>query len=168
MVNLDEIKLFILDMDGTIYLGQELIEGTDDFINYLDKIGKNYVFLTNNSSKNALDYQQKLHNLGIDTTVDNVVTSGQVTAHYVEQKYGSEDINLYILGTESLKEEFKKIGFNIIENKNKRIDCLVLGFDTTLTYQKLWDAHDLIRKGCDYVATNPDLVCPLEKKKTMP
>ncbi|MFO7815906.1 MAG: HAD-IIA family hydrolase [Halanaerobiales bacterium] len=168
MVNLKDIELYILDMDGTIYLGRDLIKGAKDFIKHLDKVNKKYIFLTNNSSKNADDYQKKLKNLGIEAKRKEIVTSGEVTAYYLKNKYGLKDKNIYVVGTNSLKKEFEKLGFNIVGDKEERVDCVVLGFDTTLTYHKLWDAHDLIREGCDYIATNPDLICPLEEGKSMP
>ena len=165
-MTLNEIECFILDMDGTIYLGEELIPGADKFIKFLKNSKKEFVFLTNNSSKNSANYQQKLQKLGIDISQNRIITSGEVTADYVKKR--DEKASVYIVGTEKLKEDFKGADLKIKEDKEEDIDFLVLGFDTSLNYKKLWDAHDLILRGTKYIATNPDKVCPLENGATMP
>ncbi len=168
MKKLNEIKLFILDMDGTIYLGDELIEGVITFLRKVESLGSDYIFLTNNSSKNSHDYQEKLKALGIEVSLDKIVTSGEVTAAYLAKMAENEEKNVYVVGTESLKENIEQYNFNIVENTAEKVDYLVLGFDTTLTYQKLWDAHKLINSGVNYIATHPDLVCPLGDNQSMP
>lgn len=166
MTKLNNIKCFLLDMDGTIYLNNTLISKATEFINLLDKKGKKFVFFTNNSSKNSLEYQKKLNKLGIKVKLKQIINSGQVTANYIKNK--KENAVVYPVGTPSLEKELSSQGLKIEKNKNKKIDFLVLGFDKTLTYKKIWDAHDLILNGVDYIATNPDLVCPLEDGKSMP
>ncbi|MCF8002370.1 MAG: HAD-IIA family hydrolase [Halanaerobiales bacterium] len=166
---LNDIELFILDMDGTIYLGNQLIKGSKKFLNYLEKNNKKHVFLTNNSSKNPLDYKEKLSKLKIEVNLKNIVSSGKVTVNYLKELLSKDKKNIYLVGTKSLENEFKIEGFNLINDiENNKVDCLVLGFDTSLTYQKLFDAHQLINQGVKYIATNPDLVCPLENERSMP
>ena len=79
MSNLKEKKLFLLDMDGTIYLGDEIFDGTIDFLNYLKETGKRYMFLTNNSSKSVNAYIKKLDKMGIKTTSEDFFTSTNAT-----------------------------------------------------------------------------------------
>lgn len=166
MNNIKDINCFLLDMDGTIYLSNKLIDKAVEFINLLDEQGKEYVFFTNNSSKNTLDYQKKLKNFGLEVPLEKIVNSGQVTADYIKkQKKGA---SVYPLGTPSLEQELVDAGLEIVKDKNKDIDFVVLSFDKTLKYKKLWDAHDLILDGVEYIATNPDYVCPLEGGKNMP
>lgn len=166
MNKIKDIDCFLLDMDGTIYLSDRLIDKAVDFINLLDKQGKEYVFFTNNSSKNTLDYQKKLKKFGLEVPLDKIVNSGQVTARYVKNKKNRATV--YPLGTPSLEKELVDAGLNLSKDKNEDIDFVVLGFDKTLEYKKLWDAHDLILDGVEYIATNPDFVCPLDGGKSMP
>ena len=161
-----DIQCFILDMDGTLYLGNKLIDGALDFIKKVTSSNRLYFFLTNNSSKNSRDYQKKLAKLGIESSIEQTINSGQVTADYIKKLQA--DATVYLVGTNSLHQEFQKANLKIATERTQKIDFIVLGFDTTLNYQKLWDAHDLILKGVPYLATNPDYVCPLENGKTMP
>ncbi|MFW6256714.1 MAG: HAD-IIA family hydrolase [Bacillota bacterium] len=166
MGNINEIDCFLLDMDGTFYLGEELISGALEFIDILKEKDKKFVFLTNNSSRNSYNYQKKLKKLGLQVPLKKIVTSGQVTADYIKNE--NKEALVYIVGTEKLKNEFTKQGLKVTQNKDDNPDFLVVGFDTSLTYKKLWDAHDLILAGTDYIATNPDRVCPLAGGATMP
>jgi len=167
MNKIKNTKLFIFDMDGTIYLGDNLIAGVKDLLKKLKKNNIEYIFLTNNSSKNSDDYKLKLKNLGIETTKDKIVNAGEVTAAYLKNIKKSNKNNVYVVGTKSLEKVFQDYGFSVVKSRDK-VDYLVVGFDTSLTYQKLWDAHYLINQGVKYYATNPDKVCPLEGGKSMP
>ncbi len=155
MEKLRNKKLFLLDMDGTIYLDNDLFEGTISFLEYIKSIGGRYLFLTNNSSKSALKYVEKLKSLGIESTIDDFLTSVNATTAYLKTKNYKK---IYVLGTTSLKEELSC--FPITDKLEDNIDCLVMGFDTELTFQKLEDASILLGRGVDYIATNPDYVCP--------
>ncbi len=166
MKKLKNINCFLLDMDGTFYLENDLINGALKFIDLIKKQNKEFVFLTNNSSKNSRDYQLKLKNMGLQVSTEKIITSGEVTASYIKQK--KRNARVYIVGTSSLINDFEKYNLNIIKDKNEEIDFLVIGFDTELNYKKLHDAHDLILKGVKYIATNPDKVCPLADGKTQP
>ena len=158
MGDLKEKRLFLLDMDGTIYLGDRLFEGTLDFLEYVKKIGGRYIFLTNNSSKSVDKYIEKLASLGISTTEKDFFTSTNATTRYLKKNPHNK---IYALGTESFKEQLKSAGFNITDKLEPGIDCLLMGFDTELTFQKLEDACILLGdEKIDYIATNPDWVCP--------
>jgi len=166
MGKLKDIKCFLLDMDGTIYLGNKLLKGAKKFLNKLDRQGKKYIFLTNNSSRSSKYYKNKLNKLGIKVSSNNIINSGEVTASYI--KNIKSNARVYVAGTSFLKDEFRKFDIKIVENKDEKVEFVVLGFDTTLTYKKIWDVHELIIKGVNYIATNPDLICPLTGGKTMP
>ncbi|SKC89697.1 HAD-IIA family hydrolase [Maledivibacter halophilus] len=166
MKNIEDIKCFVLDMDGTFYLGNELIDGSLDFLETLKSQKKEFLFLTNNSSKNKYAYVDKLKNLGLEIDADRVFTSGEATTIYLnKEKPGAK---VFLLGTKLLEEEFIKSGFKLIKDRSEDPDFVVLGFDTTLTYDKLWTACDFIREGVEYIATHPDFNCPLEDSKFMP
>lgn len=166
MKNIKDIKCFLLDMDGTIYLGNKLIDGAKDFLNTLKEKKIKYLFLTNNSSKNKDRYIEKLNGLGIEANREDVFTSGEATTIYLNRlKKGAK---IFLLGTKDLEEEFEKAGFILVKERAKDIDFVVLGFDTTLTYEKLWIACEYIAEGVTYIATHPDFNCPLEGGKFMP
>lgn len=150
-------KLFLLDMDGTIYLDNDLFDGTLDFLEYVKNSGGRYVFVTNNSSKSVDKYVEKLANLGISSSAEEFLTSTDATALYLKKKNYKK---IYAFGTQSFKEQLKKSGLPITEVLEDGIDCLCMGFDTELTFKKLEDACILLNRGVDYIATNPDWVCP--------
>ncbi|NSW52722.1 MAG: HAD-IIA family hydrolase [Anaerolineae bacterium] len=152
---LNEIRCFLLDMDGTIYLDDHLLPGALEFLETLKTQGKQFLFLTNNSSKNPAQYVDKLAKLGIEVTEEEVFTSGQATAIYLEQT--APGARLYVVGTPGLEDEFRAHGFTLTADDP---DYAVLGFDTTLTYDKLWKLCDLVRAGKPYIATHPDTNCP--------
>lgn len=157
---LKQIKLFLFDMDGTLYLGNTLFPFTKELLSTIKASGKRYLFMTNNSSKSVADYVKKLNSLGIEATADDFITSAQATAYYLKKNY--KDATLYVMGTESLKNELKTEGFEITEDLEK-VDLIVLGFDTELTFKKLEDVSKLLlTRDIPYIATNPDLVCPTE------
>jgi HAD superfamily hydrolase (TIGR01457 family) len=153
-------------MDGTIFLGDELIEGSKEFLEMIKSEGKRYIFLTNNSSKNRRIYVDKLIRLGIHVTEEEIFTSGEATTLYLRKH--KEGAKVFLLGTKSLEEEFERAGFTLVKERNKEVDYVVLGFDTTLTYEKLWIACEYISEGVAYIATHPDFNCPLPNDKFMP
>ena len=157
MNNLKNKKLFLLDMDGTIYLDDDLFDGTLDFLEYVKSIGGRYIFLTNNSSKSVDKYIEKLGKLGIETTEDDFLTSTNATVLYLHKKQYRK---IYAFGTTSFKEQLSKAGLPITDKLEDDIDCLCMGFDTELSFQKLEDACILLGRNVDYIATNPDWVCP--------
>ncbi|MTI46203.1 MAG: HAD-IIA family hydrolase [Firmicutes bacterium] len=153
-------------MDGTIYLGDRLINGAKEFIDLLREQNKKFLFMTNNSSKSAMEYKIKLNRLGIEVEEKDIFTSGEATCIYIDNN--STKKNVYLLGTEELEQEFIRYGFNIVNNRSIAPDFVVLGFDTDLNYKKLWKACDYIREGMPFIATHPDINCPLEGGKFMP
>ncbi len=150
-------KLFLLDMDGTIYLDNDLFDGVLDFLDHIRSIGGKYMFLTNNSSKSVTKYIEKLSKLGICSDATDFLTSTDATALYL-QKCGYKKI--YAFGTSSFKAQLLGSGLPITDSLEDDVDCLCMGFDTELTFQKLEDACILLNRGVDYIATNPDWVCP--------
>ena len=158
---LQTIKLYLFDMDGTLYLGDRLYDFTIDLLQTIRATGGRYLFMTNNSSKSVEDYIRKLEKMGIAATREDFITSSQATAYYLHKHH--EGQTLYVCGTESLKAELRREGFALTENTDDT-DCIVMGFDTELTFRKLHDVSYLLltRPEIPYIATNPDLVCPTE------
>ncbi len=157
MNSLKDKRLFLLDMDGTIYLDDDLFDGTLDFLRYVKGIGGRYLFLTNNSSKGIDKYIEKLACLGIDSAEDDFLTSVNATVAYLNTQSFKK---IYAFGTESFKGQLRAAGFNVTDKREEGIDCLCVGFDTELAFSKLEDACILLRDDIAYIATNPDWVCP--------
>ena len=155
------MKLYLFDMDGTLYLGSRLYDFTIELLEEIKRTGGKYLFITNNSSKSVNDYVKKLAGMGIEATREDFMTSSQATAYYLHKHH--EGKKLYVCGTESLKEELRSEGFTVTTDLEK-VECIVMGFDTELTFQKLHDVSYLLltRPELPYIATNPDLVCPTE------
>ena len=154
---LEKIKCWLFDLDGTIYLGDKLINGAAEIIKFLDHKQIPFYFLTNNSSRSRGDFVHKLAGLGLDLKKDKIFSSGQATALYINNINPNAEI--YLVGTPSLEEEFIHHGFQLTD---KNPDYVVLGFDTTLTYQKLEKLCKFVVEGKPYIATHPDINCPTE------
>lgn len=156
-----KVKLYLFDMDGTLYLGDRLYDFTKDLLQEILRTGGKYLFMTNNSSKSVADYVKKLKKMGISATREDFMTSSQATAYYLKKHHWNQV--LYVCGTESLKEELRSEGFIVSEDITKT-QCIVMGFDTELNFKKLHDVSYLLLTQPDlpYIATNPDLVCPTE------
>lgn len=154
---LSHIKGFLLDMDGTIYLGKRILDGAVEFLERCRETGRRVLFLTNNSSKAGHEYAEKLASLGISASPDEILTSGEATISYM--KAANLGPRVYVLGTGSLRDEFARAGFRL---DSEQPDAVVLGFDMELTYERLRRACDLIRRGVPFIATHPDVNCPTE------
>lgn len=154
---LKDKKMFILDLDGTFYLGNKLIAGSLDFIEKLEKTGKEYMFFTNNSSRTAEDYIKKLSAMGLKITRQQIATSADVTINYLKKHY--KDKTIYLLATPVVEKQFFESGIRINSHKP---DAVVVSFDKSLTYNKLSLACYLIRNGSIFLATHPDINCPTE------
>lgn len=158
------IKHVALDMDGTIYLGNNLFPFTPVFLSTLDSLGISYSFLTNNPTRSVADYLQKLAGMGIEATEDNMYTTSLAAIDYIKKTHPAAK-RLYMLGTPSMVSQFEKAGFVSCEDDPDDVpDVLVVAFDTTLTYPRLCRAAWWASQGIPYVATNPDRVCPTEKR----
>jgi HAD superfamily hydrolase (TIGR01450 family) len=147
-------KIVFLDLDGTIYMGNALIPGAKEFLKFLKERGIFIYFLSNNSSRSKADYVRKLSKLGIDTDTERIILSTDGVIAYLLHK---KTKNILVLGTKSMREEFRQAGFHTTSRSPRYI---VLGFDTELTYEKLKKAALFMQDGVKLLATHPDLVCP--------
>jgi 4-nitrophenyl phosphatase len=152
---LPRLRCFLLDMDGTFYLGEHLLPGALRFIDQTIRSGRDFLFLTNNSSKDRRHYVEKIHRLGLPIPQDKVFTSGEATALYLQEAHPGA--RLFVVGTPELEREFRAHGFSLTRETP---DVCVLGFDTSLTYKKLWKLCDWVRAGLPFVATHADFNCP--------
>lgn len=161
---LKQKRLFLLDMDGTLYLDDRLFDGAAEFLADIKKSGGRYVFLTNNSSRGVKSYIEKMIRLGVTAEAEDFITSVDALIYRLRKEYGQDALTrkMYIMGTESFKSQMRAEGFNIADILEDDIKTLVIGFDRELTFSKLEDACVLLGRGVDYFATNPDWVCPTE------
>lgn len=152
-------RLFLFDLDGTIYLDGTLFPQSLALLDTIVKQGSQVVFLTNNSSISTMKYVEKLNKLGIPCERTNVATSTEATIAYIKKHH--PDKRFYVMGTASMKSEFADASILFTDQYSESLDGLVIGYDTELNYQKLVDATKLINQGVIYLATNPDKVCPV-------
>ncbi len=153
-------KLFIFDMDGTIYLGNNVFPYAIDFINNLRQEGKRVLFFTNNASRSPLTYLERLSKMGFSPKMDEIMTSGDVTAEFLIRNRAEKSV--YLVGTPDLEENFMVRGIKLIDGSEEKADIVVTSFDLTLTYEKLKNACRFIMNGAEYLSTHPDFNCPTE------
>lgn len=152
-------RLFLFDMDGTIYEEDRLFDGTLKLLKHIKEGGGCYVFITNNSSRSVADYLKKVQKMGIEATEDNFFTSGQASALYLK-KVKPHSI-IYCQGTESLVKELRNAGIIVVTEFDERAEAVLVGFDTELTGGKIRNTCRMLQKDVLYIATNPDLRCPV-------
>ena len=161
-MNTDFVKhlsCLVLDMDGTIYLGNRPIGDMAGTLAALRARGIKLCYFTNNSSKTAEDYVKKLTALGLYDARDTVYTSAMATVSYLQAHYPGKRV--YLLSTPTVRKTFAEGGIPLSED-GTGADIVVLAYDTTLTFEKLRVANELLAKGALYIATHPDFVCPTE------
>ncbi|MBN1900837.1 HAD-IIA family hydrolase [Candidatus Sumerlaeota bacterium] len=158
---LKQIRHVTLDMDGTIYKGSTLFEFTQPFLQQLQNLGIGYTFLTNNSSKSVKDYVISLNDMGVHASEDQIFTSTLCAIDYLRDEFPLIR-HLYVLGTQSLREEFRKYGFDVVE-ENQEPEAVIVGFDTSLVYERLCRASWWISQGKTFIATHPDFTCPTDQ-----
>lgn len=153
-------KLWLLDMDGTVYLGNTIFDGVIEFLDTVCRYGGRYVFITNNASKGKPDYVAKVTKMGIKATEENFYTSVDASVSVLSKEFG--DKLIYAQGTKSFIQNLKDGGLNVTDKFDENAQCVLVGFDTELTHNKLIDTCKTLRKDIPYYATNPDWVCPTE------
>ena len=158
MGRLQDKRLFLLDMDGTIYLDDRLFDGVTAFLSRIREKGGRYLFLTNNSSRGVEGYIEKLERLGIATGPEDYLTSVDAAIDLLRREYPGQ--KCYAAGTESFRQQLESAGIPVTTRVEEDVDILLSGFDRELTFQKLEDSCILLNRGVTWLATNPDWVCP--------
>ncbi|SET34228.1 4-nitrophenyl phosphatase [Oceanobacillus limi] len=151
-------KGYLIDLDGTMYRGNEVIKEAPDFVNRLREKNIPYLFLTNNSSKTPEAVSDKLNQMGIHSTPEHVFTSSMATAKYLKQQ--KQDASCYVIGEVGLHDALKREGLQITD---QHCDFVVTGMDREITYEKLAQACIAIREGAQFVSTNSDIAIPTER-----
>lgn len=158
-MDLSQKKLFLLDLDGTLYLEETLLPGAAEFLEYVRSRGGCYRFLTNNSSRGVDAGLEKMHRLGVPAIPEEFLTAVEATIHYLRTVRSPNDI-YYAVGTASFCRQIAQAGFSLRDTPTEDVTAVLVGYDTTLTYEKVQDACRLLCRGADFLATNPDLACP--------
>ena len=178
-------KLWILDMDGTVYLGSRVFPETLPFLSRIRQTGADYLFFTNNASRSKETYVKRLAALGIPSTEQQILTSGETMLAFLKKERPGKRV--YLVGTPDLEEKFRGAGIPLYndwlvengyapqagaaggaakplpgaEEEVSLCPIVVSSFDTTLTYEKLNVACRLIRRGAEFLSTHPDFNCPV-------
>lgn len=164
-------ELFLFDMDGTLYLGDNVYPGAIALMEGLPALGKKYIYLTNNSSRAGADYITRLRRLGFPCEAENVFTSGMATGMYLNQNHPGAKV--YLAGTRAFYRELVSYGIDLVNDETGHtvagtVDVVVQGFDTELVYEKLDRACHFLRRGAAFIAANPDWVCPMPDDEVLP
>lgn len=154
--DLKKVNLFLIDLDGTFYLGSKLFPWSVPFMNALKEREKQHLFLTNNSSASRHYYAEKITGMGYATTASEVFSSTTATIIYLRKYHPTA--TLYVLGTPSMQNELREARLTLVQENP---DIVLLGFDKTLTYGKIKNACYWLRAGRRYIATHPDINCPM-------
>ena len=161
---LQSCRLFVFDLDGTLYLGDTILPGAHEIIEAIDASSEiDYVYLTNNSSRAAADYLGRLKRLGFLCRQENIMSSSMAVAEYLNETYPGKGV--YLVGTNALYDELKAGGLWLTD-KDAQVVCV--GFDTELTFEKLNKATHFLRRGAAFVAANPDCTCPMPNDEVLP
>ncbi|NMA20349.1 MAG: HAD family hydrolase [Lentisphaerae bacterium] len=155
---LQQKKAFICDMDGVIYHGNQLLPGAKDFVNWLQKEQKKFLFLTNSSERSPRELSQKLARLGIEVDETHFYTSALCTAAFLASQ--KPNGSAYVIGEAGLIQALYESGFSM---NNVDPDYVVVGETRSYNFEKIEDAVALIRKGAKLIGTNPDMTGPAER-----
>ena len=154
---LKKIKCFVLDLDGTVYLGNRILDGALEFLQLLKEKNIKFKFFTNNSSKNTKVYVERIRKMGYHIEEDMMLISNHVIINYLKKH--APDKTVFVLGNEYLQNDFKEAGISLVDDNP---DIVVVGFDTSLAYDNLTKACTFIRNGARFLGVNPDFNCPIE------
>lgn len=156
---MQDIELFLMDMDGTVYMGPHKIPGAFEALDAIRRSGRKICFVTNNSSRSIDEYLLHLKKYGFEARRNEMFSSTIATCEYLKKHH--EGALVYALATDPVREEMRAEGICVMQDgEDTQPDIVVVAFDTTLTYQKLYTACQYIHQGAVYIATHPDNFCP--------
>lgn len=161
-LRLEEIEGLILDIDGTLLRGEAPVPGLRRFFAFVRRQGLRFVVVSNNATKSPADYQRKLAKLGVGVDLADILTAGAATVPYLSRMLG-RGAGLYVIGEAALRDALEGAGFVLRADAGEPAEAVVVGGDSTLTYEKLKHAALLLQRGARLVGTNPDVLCPTEE-----
>lgn len=160
-IPIDAIRNLIVDMDGVLWRGDQPLPGMSRFFETVRRLGIKFTLVTNNASKSGEEYLAKLSRFGIQVALDEVLTSPQATAAYLARH--APEARVFVIGEPGLAAELRAKGLQVVNDQPERATHVVVGWDRTLTYDKLAEACLLIRRGATFIGTNPDVTYPSER-----
>jgi len=155
---IDKFDAFCFDLDGTILLGNELLPGAKEIIDFIRKENKKIQFITNSPTQTRIDCQDRLHGLGITSDLEEIFTSAYISAIYFSKNFPESTV--FIVGEQAIKEEFERLSVKMTNDPLESTHVLV-GLDRSFTYEKLNSAMISVRNGAKIIVTNPDPYCPV-------
>jgi 4-nitrophenyl phosphatase len=159
---LGDLQALIVDMDGTLFRGPIPLPGLSRFFTFLGSRGIHFVVVSNNATKTAGKYHEMLVGQGVQVEEDQILTAAIATAGYLTGELGA-GASLYVIGEPALHQVLRQAGFILLGDARRSADAVVVGGDSTLTYDKLKQAALLLQRGARFVGTNPDLLCPTDE-----
>jgi 4-nitrophenyl phosphatase len=159
---LGDVRALIVDMDGTLFRGAIPLPGLQRFFAFLQARKISFVVVSNNATKTANEYQERLAGQGVQIQVDQILTAAAATATFLVSELAA-GAKLYVIGEPALAGVLRQAGFSLLHDASQPADAVVVGGDATLTYDKLKIAALLLQRGARFVGTNPDLLCPTEE-----
>ncbi len=153
-----QYKGYLIDLDGTMYRGEEQIKEASRFIEVLKEKGIPYLFVTNNSTRKPEQVADKLNRFNIPTTKEQVFTTSNATANYIKEQ--KENASVYMIGEEGLTYALEEVGLRITDDHP---DFVVSGLDRDINYEKLAKACLAVRNGATFISTNGDIALPTER-----
>lgn len=161
MALIDRYNGFIIDLDGVLYLINEPIDGSVEAIREIQSMGKQFVFLTNNSSSTPDMYREKLGAMGLEVDENQFVTSSQALAVHIKENFKTDGKSVLLLGGQGLRDELDLLGLKIVDEKSESVpEFVVVGWDREFSYERLKAAVVAIRNGAHFLASNTDVSYP--------
>ena len=159
---IDNFDLFLFDLDGVIYIGDNPIKGSAEAVNYLYSKNKKIVFLTNNPARSENEYSKKLKEIGIKTYKGQIITSTKNICHYLNHNIrGINRKSAYVIGSRYFRASIRKTGINMVgPGKNFKSDYVIFGGHRDFNFSEIDNATKFIRNGADLIATNRDSYYP--------
>ncbi|WP_085991473.1 TIGR01457 family HAD-type hydrolase [Oceanobacillus senegalensis] len=154
-----QYKGYLIDLDGTMYLGEEPIDAASEFIETLSKKNIPFLFVTNNSTKTAADVSDKLNKMGIKSKPSQVVTTSLATANYIKSQ--KSDASCYVIGEQGIIDALEERGLTVVDEE--QADYVIVGLDRQVNYEKLAKACLAVRNGATFISTNGDVALPTER-----
>jgi len=159
--NLRAVRAVLLDMDGVVYVGNDPLPGVQNLLDYLEATGRQWLFVTNNSSRTPKQFIEKISKMGFRATEDHILSSALATASWLKEEY-PDGARLFVIGEEGLRWALERQGFTLVEDYTQA-QIVVSGIDFHVRYERLADATLAIHAGARYVATNSDASFPSER-----
>ncbi len=159
--NLKEVRAVLLDMDGVVYVGEEPLPGVQELLDYLEATGRNWLFVTNNSSRTPNQFVEKVGRMGIGADEAHILSSALATASWLAEQYPN-GVRAFMIGQDGLRSALEQEGITIVEDA-QAADVIVSGIDFSVRYERLADATLAIRAGARFIGTNSDTSFPSER-----